>query len=114
MLAWSWACARQARRATRVAVSPEQDCHCQLYPQVAVTSLGHGVGPAGDAGHLCFVLIIANPLSVQQDSVFPVWNWNEPHLPGGPFLLQSSLQPSYLLAQRERLLQSCQQDSRVR
>nr|AHW56647.1 aryl-hydrocarbon receptor nuclear translocator 2 isoform H [Homo sapiens] len=56
----------------------------------------------------------ANPISVQQDSVISLWDWNEPHLPGRPLFLQPPLQPSYLLAKWECLLQSCQQDSRVR
>lgn len=63
---------------------------------------------------LRFVLIVANPLAVQQDSVFSLWDRNEPHISRRPLVLQPSLQSGYLLAQRERLLQPGQQDSRLR
>lgn len=80
-----------------------------------MTSEGHGAGACRcRAPSPCFVLIVANPLSVQQDAVISLWDRNEPHLPGRPLLLQPSLQPGYLLAQRDRLLQPGQQDSGVR
>lgn len=85
--------------------------------RVVVTHLGPRAGTCEPTGHVPlahFVLIIANVLSVQQDAVLPLWDWNEPQLPGRPCLLQPAVQPRDLLAQRERLLQSGQQDSGVR
>ncbi|XP_045417351.1 aryl hydrocarbon receptor nuclear translocator 2 isoform X6 [Lemur catta] len=52
--------------------------------------------------------------TVQQDPVVPLWDRNEPQLPSRPLFLQPSLQPSYLLAQRERLLRPRQQDPGLR
>lgn len=93
-------------------VSPEQTqpC-CQPYPGVMVTSRDIGWGLPVT---ISFVLIGANPLSVQQNAVVSLWDRNKPQLPGRPRLLQPAVQPGYLLAQRDRLLQSGQQDSGVR
>lgn len=62
---------------------------------------------------LCFVLMVANPIPVQQDSVITLWDRNESYLPGRPLLLQSSVQPSYLLTQWQCLLQPGQQECRL-
>lgn len=92
-----------------------------LRAQSSMSPCHHPVGDsdrpaagAGPAPHLSPVLIAANPFSVQQDAVDPVWDWDEPQLPGRPLVLQPAVQPGHLLAQRERLLRPGQQDARVR
>lgn len=87
--------------------------HVTLPPCLWVTVAGHAAR-AGPAPCLGSVLTVANPFSVQQDAVDPLWDWDKPQLPGRPLLLQPAVQPGHLLAQRERLLQPGQQDSRVR